>query len=531
VIPTLQQLEAISRLNEGTFPDTPFAALLLSCALHRRTGVLEVRRKQLAKKLSFEQGALVDCRSNLVHETLGRYMVATGKLPEDELLPYLNESASRSVPLGEILLAHEVVGAEELFRILQQNLAQKLLDVFTWKDGEFHSLSEAQESASPLKIRIPQLIVTGIIKCAPLAEVESGVVPLVGKRLALNPSPPFSLDEIRLGSRHAGVPQALRSGLRLDELATSSGLPFEELNRLVYALALLGLVVPVDALPKRATVPVPHLRSPAPPAAAASEPAPLAGAPPEAAPAAAAPAADAAAELDAERRNELMQAFLAYRRQDALDLLGLPENATLADVEEAYLSFAERYAPWRYPNASADSIDEKARALFFAGAHAYGELTDAERRNTLLLRRETLREERRRQPPGGFRIKTDLLDSEAQFRKGRALMEQGRYRDAVLQLEFAADCEPQNGIYAAELAYCRFLSSPSNSGQALGELREALRRDPECGIALYYAGEIERSLHHFEEAESLLRRAIKALSPDRRPIQALKALAAERKRS
>ena len=63
----------------------------------------------------------------------------------------------------------------------------------------------------------------------------------------------------------------------------------------------------------------------------------------------------------------------------------------------------------------------------------------------------------RRRPAASFAIKTDLLDSESQYKKGKALMDAGKHREALMLLEFAADCDPQNGVYAAELAYCRFL--------------------------------------------------------------------------
>ena len=47
------------------------------------------------------------------------------------------------MPFGEILLEHGLVSAVDLFRILQQNLAKKLLDLFTWNEGEFRWLDEA----------------------------------------------------------------------------------------------------------------------------------------------------------------------------------------------------------------------------------------------------------------------------------------------------------------------------------------------------------------------------------------------------
>ncbi len=856
VIPTPEQLEEISRLHEGMLgsPESqaarepreprepgeptrqprqtvPFAALLLALSTHRRTVLVEVRRKQMSKRIFFEHGVPTDCRSNLVHETLGRYMVAQGKLAAEDLHSYLGQSASLGLPLGEVLLDHDVITAEELYRLLQANLAKKLLDIFTWRDGDFRTLSAVPHPESPLKVRVPQLVVTGIAKFAPQEEVDAGVVPLVGKKLCLHPNPPFGLDEIRLSPRQGQAAVALRSGWRIDELALGTGMPYEEITRLLYALAMLGVVIatdhpaaraapaiataasaptapiapiavaapdavvqaapaavakaapaavveaaqvgsaapasaepapaavppdpatpmppaaapepaavtagtglplppaaappiaagapaaarpspaaspgtaaaaaagaqgaagtaraatatktePAEALSPRAappaaastgTLPVepktpqaaapattptgphpletmspqaaapataptgPHplaAMSPAaaaraiesrettpaeatspqlaassagssgttpgepipPPAAAppasatrsraaastqpsAAPPAPVAAspagkalrseatatrpmpvlravsppppvppfpeapAPPVAAPAAGGPsvpptpsAASAAAPAPSHaaaerRRNEIMQAYLSYRRLDSFDLLGADEDASPAAVEGRYLDFARRYAPWTLSGPDYAGMEEKARDLFLAGARAYAELLDLEQRNTVLFRRKAKREERdRRAPADLLAIKTDLLDPEVQYRKGRAQMDAGKFQEAALLLEFASDCDPQNGLYSAELAYCRFCLAPGQGARALKELQETLRRDPDCGLAVYYTGEIHRQMGEREEAEKMLRRAIKMMAPDRRPIDALKLLSAERRR-
>ncbi|HSN88120.1 MAG TPA: tetratricopeptide repeat protein, partial [Thermoanaerobaculia bacterium] len=207
-----------------------------------------------------------------------------------------------------------------------------------------------------------------------------------------------------------------------------------------------------------------------------------------------------------------------------------PEEATAPVWEARYLEFAKRFAPWTLDHPELAPLEERARDLFLAGARAFSELADVEQRNTLLFRRKTLREERAKKNPSSFAIKTDLLDSEAQYKKGKALLEAGKTKDALVLLEFASDCDPTNGLYAAEMAYCRFLCSTGSSGQAIKELQEALRRDPSCGIAAYYAGEIHRQLGAFDEAEPYLRKAIKLMSPDRRPIDALRLLSGERKR-
>src|SRR4029077_17727750 len=104
---------------------------------------------------------------NLAHETLGRYMVLEGKLSEEDFTASLSKSAARGVPLGEVLLEGGLVTAVELFRILQQNLAKKLLDLFTWNEGELRRLDEPPQAASSLKVKVRQLILTGVPRFPP----------------------------------------------------------------------------------------------------------------------------------------------------------------------------------------------------------------------------------------------------------------------------------------------------------------------------------------------------------------------------
>ena len=503
-------------MMSGTLQDVPVAPLLLAQAVHHTTCVLEIRRRQVWKKVVFESGVPVDCRSNLAHETLGRFMVGEGKLNDEEFTSALSRAAARGVPMGEELLERGLVTPEELFKILQANLAKKLLDLFTWREGEFHAVDDDLHAAdSSLKLRVPQLILTGVTKLAPQEEIDMAVGPLVGQKLCLHPSPPVPLEEMRVAAKQSALVEAPRPGRRMGELAEATGLSVDEITRLLYALLILGVCVPESRMPKGS----PEVTRPVPVVTASTQAIPVP--PPPVA------ALTVSAEETERRRNQVVQAYLVHRRQDAFDLLGLPEAATLPQVHQKYLEFAQRFAPWTFQGAE---LVEKAQDLFLAGAQAYGELTDSERRNTLLFRRKTLREERARKAPSLHQIKTDLLDSEAQFKKGKAAMEAGKHREAIMLLEFAADCDPQNGLYASELAWCRFLNSSSAAPQAIRELQEALRRDPSCGLAAFYAGEIERQVGNHDEAEAYLRRAIKLMSPDRRPIDALKQLSTERRR-
>lgn len=517
MIPTPEQLSAIGRMTAGNLRQVPFATLLCSIATEEKTVMLELRRNQLEKKIVFEKGSPVDCRSNLAHETLGRFLIAEGKLNEEAFNTSLAKAASKGVPLGEILIESELIGAFELYRVLQQNLAKKLLDCFTWRDGTFEIRPDPSDVDSSLKVKAPQLIVTGVMKFASQEEVDKSVAPLVGKQLLLHPSPQFPLDEIKLPAAHTRLLDAIKGEFRVDQLFEAGDLPPEDVTRLLYALAVIGIVVRAELVSpamRRAQQP----KTPPKPAVSMGTTAGLVPIPQAATP--------LQAPADTEKlRDDIMQAFLAFRRQDPFDLMKLEETASERAIEDAYLRLSHRFNPAALEGGPLENIADKAREICLAVGRAYGELADPMQRDAVIDRRAQKREEHRRGLASGrFAIKTDLLDPSVQFRKGKALMDAGMHREAIQLLEFAADCDSQNVEYRAELAWCRFIDSSSNARQSIADLKEAMRIDPQNGLAVFYAGEIHRITGNKAESEPLLRKACKMMAPDRRPVEALKLL-------
>jgi hypothetical protein len=512
----------LAALEQGELEEVPVAPLLCALADAGATAVVDFERRQVRKSVVLEHGAPVDCRSNLVHETLGRFLVAQGKLDAEALGGCLSEAAARDLPLGEILLGRGTLQPVELYRLLQQNLAKKLLDLFTWTDGRFRVSRDVPVVRSALRVKVHQLVLTGLVRFAPQAQIDAAIAALVGERLQLHPAPRFDLGELRLTGVQPRVLTALAAGGRLDELAAAAGAPAEELSRFVLALVALGAALPASVASRLVQAP----------AGAAAGEVRAAAAPPATAPAAApagAPAGALAAALVEALNNDVMQAFLRYRQQDAFDFFGLPEEASPAAIEARYLELAERWSPARFAAAELEPLAERARDLFLAAARSYAELAASEQRSALLFRRKTLREQGARRP-AQHGIRTDLLDPEVQFRKGQEHLEAGHLREAAQQFQFAADCDPQNGLYLAELAWTRHRLTPGLAERTLRELEEALRVDPQCGLASYYAGLICGELGRPEQAENHLRAASRRLAPDRRPIEALKALATKKKR-
>lgn len=551
MLPSRERLLELSGWEVGELSEVSFPALLLAHGLSGKGVELRLRRGHVDKRIFFEGGGPVDCRSNLLHETIGRFLVQQGRLAESDYQECLRESVARSALIGEVLIERGKLDSTELYKALQQNLARKLLDVFTWREGRFAVVRDPPPTGSSLKVRAPQLVLTGIARFAPAELVERWVAPYAAATWRAGREPLFARGDLKLPPAQAHLLELLDEQPRdLAALALATATEAEEVARSVAGLAFLGAIEigtppAVEAEPAAPAAPVPEASAvdaavekgagtgKAPRDAAAEAPKGPAPSPEPATKgaatgrAAAAPSAEEAARL----ARGVHEAYLNFRRQDAFELLGVDEDAPLAFVRYQYLDFARRFAPWRFEAGRLAPLAEEARELFLAGALAFAELERTESREALRFRRQRAREEAARQRSASyFQIQTDLLDPEAQFAKGLTLREAGRLRAAIQQIEFAVECDPGNALYLAELAWTRFSESPATAARAFDDLKQAMRLDPQAGLPCYYAGEVCAALGDRAQAEVLLRRSIKPLAPDRRPLEALRRLAGERRR-
>ena len=499
MIPTAAQLETIARSRNGQLSSVPFPLLLHAFAAHRRMAVLKLRRGQICKEIVLEDGVPVECLSNLVHETLGAVLVDRGTLDEATAHTCLRVATSRRMKLGELLVERGIVSSAELYRILQQNLARKLLDGFTWADGEYNVSFDVPEVDSPLRVNVAQLVVVGITRFTPKELIESSVTPLMTSKIALNPNPYYRTSEIRLSNGHRRVTEALQHKPQTaQELTATCDLHFDELQRLLCALAVIGHIVPAQQL-NGATAAAARTRRQQRPRGPATSP--------------------------AEQRltsEELARLFLAHRNRDPFDLLGIDASAHIDAVEAAYISLAERLCPSRY----AGDEHDQASSVLLAVARSYAELSDPSGRTRAEDRRRRRRPETpTKELPTPGPDGTKPLDSRIVYSDARQLMETGDLQQAMDRLTEAVDMNPQNGTYRAELAWCHFKSNTAlNARPALDALIEATRIDPSCGLAHHYLGEIYRQFEHLEEAEASYRLAIQLMAPDQRPVEALEEL-------
>ncbi len=473
--------------GQGSLAETPFPLLLHALFVEDRTCCLVFKKQALEKKIFFEEGVPVACSSNLLHETLGRFLVEEGKLTDAQQHEALAESARSGVKMGELLVQKSLVTPYDLFRVMQKNLALKILDCFTWSQGTWSIAADAGEAETPLKMNPAQLVLTGCGASAPFDVIAAGLVFFDEQRFALVPRPPHDLRSLKLGAKDQKLLAALKERPTFAELTARSGASTEEAMRRLYALMLLGFVAfaeEVDALG---------------PEAAAAE--------------AAAPAR--AARSPEQVKNEVMELFLKHRTLDPFDLLGVGEAPTFPELKKAFLAYAERFAPWPLEDEAYGGIAEKAEMLFLAGARAYAEIVDPERRTQAVMRRRNAAAAKERKRSTDFRIQTDLLDARSQFEEGKRLLGDTNVKAAIQHFEYAVEIEPRKALFKAWLGWARYLSDPDRAHQAaLSELEAAAKADPSCADAHFFEGEIKKARGDLAGADAALRRAVK-LDPTR----------------
>jgi hypothetical protein len=532
---TPEQLDAILRKGSGSLLETPYPILLLALAQREKSAVLTLQRPPLQKEIVFDDGSPVDCQSNIATETLGRFLVSTGKLSETDCQKAQELSVLRGAPLEEILTEQKMIPPTELYRMLQQSLGRKLLEPFSWKSGTFELSFDVPPAESALRVKVPQLVLTGILKVETQETVDEAIAPLHDHFLALASEPLFDLDEIRFSAEQQKILDAARDGMRLADLAGNSGIDPDDVHRIIYALLLLGVLnvteTPVQAAPlfelenpfRKMT-----MESPLPPVVPVTPPPPKVEAPkPAVAPAMA---------------EEVIAAYLSHRRKDAFDLLDVAETDGPVQFTRAFLKMADRFLPSKFDERAPDGLRDKAQEVFLAAARAYAELADPTRREAILAARvkktepqdiaattlivptPTAPEKPPVKPTERKPMKATIIDPELLCKSGRELAEAGKLREALSSFEMAAECDAQNGTYAAEVAWCRFRLQVSPATTTLKMLKNAIRIDPRSGLANLYAGKVATTLGNRNEADAFLNRAAMLMPKDMRVVEALKAL-------
>jgi Domain of unknown function (DUF4388)/DnaJ domain len=348
-------------LAEGVLP-----GVLRTLYVERRTGMLHVTRGQERGGICFMKGNIVYGETNIKECHLGETLVRHGILTARDLERAMERIKATGRRLGQVLVDLGTLDANGLEDALAIHVRELLLTVFSWREGSFR-FDEQDPSLfrgfdHPLPVSMGEVILDAVWSITDadvirfgLGDADRVLVPasdplLRFQRISLNATDGFLL------SRVDGVSTAA-------EVLRMAPVSAEEAQRSLLGLLYTGM---------------------------------LEWAPP---PVAASPA-------DVSLRQSIIEAYDGLAEKDPHAVLGIPVDASKAEIHAAFVRLAKQYHPDAHHSPDLLDLKDKLEALFWR-------VNDAHRALFLEPKRETRAEAPPRPPEAPIAVPSPRAQIEA----------------------------------------------------------------------------------------------------------------------
>ena len=126
--------------------------LLQWAGINRKTGVFELERNKITKKLLFRSGRVVACYCDDPQSRLGQFLLSRGKVTQEQLRDALSRQEATGESIGSILQDAGIVTQDELTQLMSQKAEEMILGLFDWTEAIFRFTE--QGSLGPYVIEV-----------------------------------------------------------------------------------------------------------------------------------------------------------------------------------------------------------------------------------------------------------------------------------------------------------------------------------------------------------------------------------------
>jgi curved DNA-binding protein CbpA len=508
----LKTFERQKRMK-GTLSEQPLAELIREISSRNFSGTLRLERERAQAAVYFESGRVIFAASNVRSLRLQQYLRKHALVSEKDLAGLGNNLSD--LDLAAAVCTAGLVRREQIDPLLAIMVADVLRVVLLWTIGSW-DFDERARLGYPIEVtvdvnsllreagqRMPLKFVSGRFRNANETISRATDVSTSGNNLL--PSESFLLSR-------------LDEPTKLRELVALSGLRELDAHRIIYGLALSGMVTreywhhAFRAVPaqtgKEATADV------TPSSAKIRE-------------------TDAAAEAAKEVAD--LETFLERlsTANDYYEVIDLSPEAGANEIKLAYYALARRYHPDRFHIQSGTPQHARISSAFARVTQAYETLTDPNARSAYdaaLERSRRFSGAARKKASGvfgstdGFEFamgspEVEFEEADQCFREGLGALQAGELQVAVTQLAAAVRLSPRDARYRAH--YGRALAAREQTRRsAESELQAAVKLEPSNPMYRTMLAELYFDLNFHRRAQTELQRAL-ALDPNNAKARAL----------
>lgn len=514
----------------GKLRDRPVPRLIQQVFRKRVTGCLDVTDDSGdVTRVYLRDGSPVHADRPTDIDRLDRILVSAGLVTQEVVDAAQAEMARTSRRLGEILIARGAIQRQVLAEVLKTQMRRKVTRLFFARQGTFEVYIETHPYGVGAELELMRVDPRGVLYPGIRAAYDNErllheLKPLSGYSFRLVTTvPPAFLDAMGLPAKDPTVALLRQQAITLDDLPVAPSKPVESravalallYSDLLDATALAAKVTvappsgmydalhePVVALrDKRTTwtaVPVlgekTHIASaPAPAPRPTTTPATLSS-----------PSASSAAGSSAEAlRAAILELHNKLEHSSHFEMLGVPENASNAEVNAAYMRAVRQYHPDRLAAAGLRDLTPQAEKVMARMGEASAILRDPKLRAEYLAARSGRKSESSQA--------VTLVDAEKSFQKGEAYLKKGDYQRAIECFTEAVKINPAEAQYRAYLAWSRFDDPHARKDlvarESLATIQQAVSESPRFARGFYWIGQIWKHLNDMPHAEKAFREA------------------------
>jgi hypothetical protein len=219
--------------------------LFADLALASETGLIRFERPDTAKEIFLVAGAPESVSSGDPSERFGEYLVARSVLAPPDLELALGMLPHYNGKLGDTLVALGMLRPLDVFRLLSEQVRDRVIGVFGWTEGTFafHRGVVNRQESFPLGLDTFEMLGAGVVSL-PAGLLEARFAPLAELRPIPAPRPRFDPELFKIGPTPATVLGMLDGQRTLQRWLDSFEDPDERLTflRTLYLLVETDLV-------------------------------------------------------------------------------------------------------------------------------------------------------------------------------------------------------------------------------------------------------------------------------------------------
>ncbi|MCI4397941.1 MAG: DUF4388 domain-containing protein [Acidobacteria bacterium] len=147
----------------GDFSTMPLPDLLQWLAMSQKTGILILQRGDVVKEIYFRDGKIISSSSNDPREFFGQFLLAYGKISEEDLLAAFKKQAQTGIKLGRLLVMDGHLSEDDVQRFLRIKAEEAIYDLFLWEDGDFKFFNDVPSQANhvPIAMDVTSILMEG----------------------------------------------------------------------------------------------------------------------------------------------------------------------------------------------------------------------------------------------------------------------------------------------------------------------------------------------------------------------------------